>query len=97
MLLLALGVLALRFVVLPQVARFPAEIAAFASERLGQPVSLGALEVDWVHGQPELRLREVAIGGADGLPALHLPQVSARLATCMYLMKRRPRRSAGAA
>ena len=80
MLLLALGVLALRFVVLPQVARFPAEIAAFASERLGQPVSLGALEVDWVHGQPELRLREVAIGGADGLPALHLPQVSARLA-----------------
>ncbi|MGD8308952.1 MAG: DUF3971 domain-containing protein, partial [Chromatiales bacterium] len=63
-------------VLLPAVAEYRAEVAAWAAERLGQPVRIGALGASWRGLGPQLVLSDVAlINAATGESALNLSEV----------------------
>lgn len=71
--------LTLRYVVLPQIAEYRADVEQLATRAIGRPVSIGAISASWHGLHPTLALQNVAIYGADGKPALQLPAVSATL------------------
>lgn len=81
-------VLLLRELVLPGIGQYRAEIAALATEALGVPVSIAALEGDWRGLHPRLHLQEVSISDAAGRPALQLPRVDATLSWSSLLLLR---------
>ncbi|WP_395822856.1 YhdP family protein [Collimonas sp.] len=69
--------LSLRYVVLPHVGNYKAEVEQMASEALGNPISIGAINASWHGLQPHLTLANVVIHNKDGQTALTLPQVAA--------------------
>lgn len=82
MVLLALGVLliawlTLHWAILPRIEQWRPQVEARASQALGLPVRIGAIEVrsgGWV---PAIELRDVRLLDAAQRPALQLPRVSA--------------------
>ncbi len=80
--------LAVRHIVLPDIARWRLPIAQEAAAALGVPVNIGALEADWSGLRPRLHLKEVVLRDEDGEPALVLPQVDATLAWTSLLRLR---------
>lgn len=77
--LLAVAILALRYVVLPQVDHYVPQIEILASRALGVPVRIGQIEASWYRLHPQVSLFNAAILGPDGSVALALPRVDARL------------------
>lgn len=75
----ALGLLALRYIVSPQVDRWRAQIAAVVSDSLGVRVELGPLHADWRGWDPGLSAQDLRLRGADGRDLLRLASVRARL------------------
>ena len=73
-------ILALRYAVLPEVERYRPQIEKYLSEATGQQIGIGTLDAYWVGLQPALRLQNIVIHDRQGLPALQLEQVDARLA-----------------
>lgn len=71
----AVLVTALRYVVLPGVARYQPEIEQAASEAIGQPVKIGKIEARWQGLNPDLALTDFVIFDRQGQPALTLSQV----------------------
>jgi uncharacterized protein (TIGR02099 family) len=65
--LLALG---FKFLVMPNLDHFKPMITGAASRALGVPVTLGALEADWVGINPRITLRNFAIQADQGTPLL---------------------------
>ena len=84
-LLIGAGVLALRYVLMPAVGEFRAQIEAAASASLGLPVSVGTIAGGWSGWRPRLWLSDVRIADAEGRPALSLPQVDATVAWASLL------------
>jgi uncharacterized protein (TIGR02099 family) len=76
----ALGVLGLRFYVLPRIADFRADIARVVSDGVGEHVEIGGVEADWFALHPRLELRRVRVLDRQGNVALELPYASATLA-----------------
>ncbi|WP_243632225.1 YhdP family protein [Parazoarcus communis] len=76
----AVLVLGLRWVVLPQVGAYRAEIAAELSRLSGQPVTIGALSADWSGLRPRLHLSALKMTDAEGRSVLELDRVDATLA-----------------
>ncbi|ATE60827.1 YhdP family protein [Thauera sinica] len=74
---LGTAVLLVRDVLLPRIDRYRGDIAAIASEALGLPVSIGAIDGDWSRLRPRLHLDDVVVADAEGRPALNLPRVDA--------------------
>ncbi|HVL77528.1 MAG TPA: YhdP family protein [Noviherbaspirillum sp.] len=72
-------VLGIRYVVLPNIDAYKPQIEALASEAIGNPVTIGALNASWSGLHPRLALDSVVIHGHDGKPALSLPSVAATL------------------
>ncbi|WP_153111696.1 YhdP family protein [Propionivibrio limicola] len=70
-------VLALRYAVLPRVEDYRPEIERLASERMGQPVSIGGIQANWEGLHPDLILSDVSIADGEGRPALALSHVKA--------------------
>lgn len=77
---LALGVLALRHLVLPAVGEFRAPLAELLGERLGVAVAIERIDGGWAGWRPRLRLAGVSLADAQGRPVLTLPEVDATLA-----------------
>lgn len=71
--------LALRYLVLPNIDHYQAEVAQVAGRMLNRPVSIGAIAASWNGLNPRLRLDEVVIHDDRGERALVLPQVNATL------------------
>lgn len=78
--LFAMLVLALRYVVLPNIDTYKPEIEQMASRALGRPVEAGSIEASWRGLRPHLVLGNVVIRDSAGQPALVLPKVSATVA-----------------
>jgi uncharacterized protein (TIGR02099 family) len=78
--LVAGGMLALRFWVLPGVPAYKAEIAAAVSRALGERVELGGVEAEWFGLHPRLELTDVKIFDRRGAEALALPYVGVTVA-----------------
>ncbi|MBP5998320.1 MAG: TIGR02099 family protein [Azonexus sp.] len=68
-------VLALRYVVLPNVGMYHERIEQALSQAIGQPVTIGKIEARWQGLNPDLVLDDVAIADRQGKPAFSLEQV----------------------
>lgn len=71
----AATVLALRFWILPDIARYRAQIVAGVARTVGQPVSIGGIEAGWLGLRPQIFLSDVRIYDAQGREALVLPSI----------------------
>jgi len=72
---LAAALLVLRYVLLPQVERYRAEIVAQVAATVGQPVKIGRIDAEWLGLRPQINLSDVRIYDAEGREALVLPSV----------------------
>ena len=82
MLVILLAVLmALTQLLLPQLARHPAWVAAQLSQRLQRPVSFTSLEGRWTRSGPLFVLHDVVVGAAAGASgnSLQLPEAELKL------------------
>jgi uncharacterized protein (TIGR02099 family) len=68
-------VLVLRFVILPAVGDYRADIERVASQAVGQPVRIQRVEAHWRGLNPELVLDGVSLLDAAGVPALSLERI----------------------
>ncbi len=73
--------MALTELLLPQLARHPAWVAAQLSQRLQRPVSFAALEGRWTPSGPLFVMHDVTVGAAAGASgnALQLPEAELKL------------------
>jgi len=78
--LFAAALLSLRYWILPKVAEYRSDIEQYASQALGQRITIGAIEAGWQGLRPELLLVDVTVFDRDGRAALSLPAVEATLA-----------------
>ena len=76
----AIGVLGLRFFLLPRVGEYRAEIARIVSDAVGERVEIGAVDADWFALHPRLELHNVRVLDRHGEVALELPYAAATLA-----------------
>lgn len=73
--------LAIRFIVFPQIQSRQAQIAQVLSQQIGQPVEIGALATGWDGWNPRLDVRDFRIGDrADGGTLLSLPSLQLTVA-----------------
>ena len=72
-------VLALNYVVLPNIDDFRPRIEQWVSEKTGQSVRIGRIEASWSRIYPDLTLRDVRVMDAEGQPALAFSRVEAVL------------------
>lgn len=71
--------LGLRYVVLPNIGYYKAEVEQIASKAAGNPISIGTLQASWHGLQPHLIFDNVVIHDKSGQAALTLPQVAATI------------------
>jgi len=76
----AIGVLGLRFFVLPRVGEYRTEIARIVSDAVGERVEIGGVDANWFALHPRLELRDVRVLDRHGDVALELPFAGATLA-----------------
>lgn len=72
-------VLGLRYVVLPHIDNYKGDIERFASQAIGNQVTVNTVEASWDGLHPKLSLHDVSIHDKFGNAALTLPEVSATL------------------
>ena len=77
--ILALAFLLLRYVVMPNVDFYKQRIEQIAGNAVGQPVTIGSVDVSWSGLRPRLALGNVVVHDSQGGAALTLPQVDATL------------------
>ncbi|HYF57440.1 MAG TPA: YhdP family protein [Burkholderiaceae bacterium] len=75
-----LGYLSVRWLVWPELDRWRPRIAAELGERLGRPVSIGALRPGWEGLHPSLSIDALRIDGDDGAPRLEVASAAVRIA-----------------
>jgi uncharacterized protein (TIGR02099 family) len=73
----ALGILSVRYLVLPGIDDYRPTLERMVSRALNAPVRIGRVGADWQGLNPELQLSDVTIQGPDGQVALSLPKVDA--------------------
>ncbi|WMD23713.1 YhdP family protein [Achromobacter seleniivolatilans] len=78
--IVAIGLLGVRYWVLPRVDQWRPQIEAYASEALGARVKIGAIQANWQGLNPRLDLTSVQVFDDGTDPVLALPSVSAVLA-----------------
>src|SRR6266403_2424741 len=72
---LAATVLVLRYAVLPHIERLRPEIVERVSAIVGQRVTIGGIEAQWLGLRPQVNLTDVRIYDAGGREALVLPSI----------------------
>ncbi len=78
-LLFVVLLLVLRYVVLPEVGNYRADIERIAAQAIGQPVTIGRIEARWRGLNPDLILDEVGVLDRRGQPAFSLTRVESVL------------------
>ncbi|MEN4921959.1 YhdP family protein [Achromobacter spanius] len=76
----AIGLLGVRYWVLPRVDQWRPQIEAYASQALGARVTIGAISANWQGLNPRLDLASVQVYDDEADPVLTLPSVSAVVA-----------------
>jgi uncharacterized protein (TIGR02099 family) len=72
-------VLGLRYLVLPNIDRYKADVEQMASKALARPVTIATIHASWHGLNPKLVLNNVVVHNRRGEPALSLPHVAATL------------------
>jgi uncharacterized protein (TIGR02099 family) len=83
-----LGLLALRWMVLPQLPRWRPEVERIASRELGQPLSINKLDADWDGLRPRIRISGLVLKDSAGHAALRLDHVDASLGWSSLILGR---------
>jgi len=83
---LFIGVLAMRYWVLPDIMRYHDRIQGAISQAIGQPVEIGAIKADWDGFRPHLVMGEIKVLDAQRQPALYLTKIESTLAWRSLLM-----------
>ena len=78
-LLLAVAILVLRYVLLPNIEQQHRRITDWVSQAIGVPVSIGQIAADWNGVDPRMTLRDVQVFDAQHRAALVLPEINVRL------------------
>lgn len=86
----AVGLLGLRYFVLPRIDEWRPQIARYASDAVGAPVRIGHIAADWSGLNPRLTLTGVEIADGQDAPVLTLPAVDAVVAW-RSILNREPR------
>lgn len=73
-------VVALRYLLLPNIDDYREPIARVLSDAAGQRISIGAISGSWRGYRPELQLRDVQVHDAGGQPSLSLTRVETVIA-----------------
>lgn len=71
----AVGVIALRYWLLPNADAWREPVAGTISRAVGQTVRIGGIKGSWDGFRPNLRLRDVRVVDSEGTPSLSLAQV----------------------
>src|SRR5665811_326431 len=74
--LVALTIMSLRYLLLPDIEQYHDQITAFLAAAIGNPVTIGKIEGDWQGFQPRLDFSDVRILDEQRQPALVLKGVS---------------------
>lgn len=69
--------IAMRFVVFPQIDRYKGEIERLAGKAVGGSVEIARIQASWDGVNPRLDLEDVTVRDREGRPALNLPGVRA--------------------
>ncbi|MDO8349795.1 MAG: YhdP family protein [Gallionella sp.] len=77
--LCAVIVIALRYWLLPDIEQFHGKITDSFARAMGNPVSIGKIEGDWLGLHPHLRLTDVRILDKQQQSALVLPRIDAKV------------------
>ena len=74
-----LAVLAVRFIIFPNIDAYKEEIAAHASKSLGQKITIGNILTSWDGISPHVGLKNIELFDAENRVALHLNNVEANI------------------
>ena len=77
--LVAVTVVVLRALVLPNVHQYSARIADALEKAIGQHVTLGSVTADWTGFHPRLSIVDFRLYDARGDLALELPRIAATI------------------
>lgn len=72
-------VVALRWWILPDIGHYRPDIEAGITRALGQKVSIAKIESGWLGLRPHLKLEQVVVHDAIGLPSLNFERIDATL------------------
>ncbi len=71
------AVLAVRFVVFPNINQYKNDIASYASQRLGQKITIGDINTGWDGISPHIGLKNIDVFDAENRAAFHLNDAEA--------------------
>ncbi len=74
-----LAVLAVRFIVFPNITQYKDDIAAYASKKLGQKITVGDIETGWDGISPHFSLKDIELFDAENRSAFHLNNAEANI------------------
>ena len=79
LMVIALAALTLRFVIFPNIDQYKDDIAAYATQTIGQKVTIGDIVTGWDGISPHIALHHIDLFDAENRVALHLNNVEASL------------------
>ena len=74
-----LAILAVRFIIFPNIDEYKDDIAAYASKNVGQKITIGNILTSWDGISPHIGLKNIDIFDAEKRVALHLNHVEANV------------------
>ncbi len=74
-----LAVLAVRFVVFPNIDQYKDDIAAYATKKIGQKITLGDIETGWDGISPHFTIKNIDLFDAESRSAFHLNNAEANV------------------
>ena len=79
LILFVLAVLAVRFIIFPNIDEYKDDIAAYASKNAGQKITIGNISTSWDGVSPHIGLKSIELFDAENRVALHLNNVEANI------------------
>ena len=74
-----IAVLAVRFVLFPNINQYKNDLATYASQRLGQKITIGDIKTGWDGISPHFSLRNIDLFDAENRSAFHLNNAEANV------------------
>jgi uncharacterized protein (TIGR02099 family) len=79
LIIFVLAALAVRFIVFPNIDQYKDDIAAYATQRLGQKITIGDIKTGWEGVSPHFSLKNIELFDAENRVAFHLDNAEANI------------------
>ena len=79
LLIFVLAVIVIRFIVFPNIDSYKDDIAAYATKKAGQKITIGDINTSWDGISPHVVLKNIDVFDAENRAALHLDDVAANV------------------